>query len=119
MLSDEFLVRIALVESSNKPDFQNDDAVILMTLHSAKGLEFDTVFLVGMEEGIFPHSRSMADENQLEEERRLCYVGITRTKKRLYLTYTRNRTYFGSTSSSIGSRFLGEIPEGAIEFISG
>ncbi len=115
----EFLERIALVESSNKPDFQNDDAVILMTLHSAKGLEFDTVFLVGMEEGIFPHSRSMADENQLEEERRLCYVGITRAKKRLYLTYTRNRTYFGSTSSSIGSRFLGEIPEGAIEFISG
>ncbi len=115
----EFLERVALVESSNKPDFRNDDAVILMTLHSAKGLEFDTVFLVGMEEGIFPHSRSMADEDELEEERRLCYVGITRAKKRLYLTYTRSRTLFGSTSSSIGSRFLGEIPEETIEFMSG
>lgn len=112
----EFLETVALVESSNKVDKEKDDSVILMTLHSAKGLEFDTVFIVGMEEGLFPHSRAMTDPDELEEERRLCYVGITRAKKNLYLTYTRKRTYFGTTGSSIVSRFIAEIPEDSIEF---
>jgi DNA helicase II / ATP-dependent DNA helicase PcrA len=112
----EFLETVALVESSNRTDMTNQDAVILMTLHSAKGLEFDTVFLVGMEEGLFPHSRAMTDPDELEEERRLCYVGITRAKKQLFLTYTRRRTFFGSTGSSIVSRFISEIPEDLIEF---
>lgn len=112
----DFLESVALVESSNRPDLENDDSVILMTLHSAKGLEFDNVFLIGMEEGIFPHSRSMADPNDIEEERRLCYVGITRAKKNLYLTYAKRRTYFGQTGSTIVSRFIAEIPEDLIQY---
>ncbi len=112
----DFLENVALVESSNRASDATDDAVTLMTLHSAKGLEFDTVFLVGMEEGIFPHTRSMADKDELEEERRLCYVGITRAKRRLYMTYARQRTYFGTTSGTIISRFLSEIPEELLEF---
>ncbi len=113
---ENFLETIALVESSSKPDLGNEDAVVLMTLHSAKGLEFEHVFLVGLEEGIFPHSRAMADPKELEEERRLCYVGITRAKKYLHMTYTRRRTFFGQTNSTIVSRFIGEIPENYIQF---
>ena len=112
----DFLESVALVESSNKPDLENDDSVILMTIHSAKGLEFDNVFIIGMEEGIFPHSRSMADPNDIEEERRLCYVGITRAKKTLYLTYAKRRTYFGQTGSTVVSRFIAEIPEDIIQY---
>ncbi|MCI8655319.1 MAG: DNA helicase PcrA [Clostridia bacterium] len=87
------------------------DSVTLMTLHSAKGLEFPVVFLVGMEEGIFPGYQSMQEPKELEEERRLCYVGITRAKENLFLTCARQRTVFGSTSCNMISRFLNEIPE--------
>jgi DNA helicase-2/ATP-dependent DNA helicase PcrA len=82
-----------------------------MTLHAAKGLEFDVVFLTGMEEGVFPHDRAMAEPDDLEEERRLCYVGITRARKRLYLTNTWERTLFGQSRESLQSRFMKEIPE--------
>ena len=90
---------------------ESDDYVTLMTLHSAKGLEFPVVFLVGMEEGIFPGYKSISEPRELEEERRLCYVGITRAKEHLYLTCSKQRTIFGSTSYNQTSRFLKEIPE--------
>jgi DNA helicase-2/ATP-dependent DNA helicase PcrA len=88
-----------------------------MTLHSAKGLEFDTVFLVGMEEGLFPHSQSMGSQEDLEEERRLCYVGITRARQKLYLTWTPFRRRFGpdSDSAALASRFLNEMPQELLE----
>lgn len=117
----EFLENVALVENGNLPgqkrkanSQQQSDAVTLMTLHSAKGLEFPIVFMVGMEEGLFPHSRSMLNPQELEEERRLCYVGITRTKEKLYLTYTRQRLYFGTRSNNLVSRFLADIPQDLI-----
>ncbi len=112
-----FLENVALVENGNIPSKRkignelNNDAVTLMTLHSAKGLEFPIVFMIGMEEGLFPHSRSMLDVSQLEEERRLCYVGITRAKEKLYLTFTRQRLYFGQRSNNLVSRFLTDIPQ--------
>lgn len=112
----QFLENVSLIESSNRALENNNNTVVLMTLHSAKGLEFDNVFMPGMEEGIFPHSKSMGDPGELEEERRLCYVGITRARKNLYLTYTRKRTFFGGTGASILSRFIGEIPEELLEF---
>lgn len=87
------------------------EQVTLMTLHSAKGLEFPVVFIAGMEEGIFPGNKSIDDPNGIEEERRLCYVGITRAKEHLYLTAAKSRTVFGSTSYNAISRFLKEIPE--------
>ncbi len=90
---------------------EGDDFVTLMTLHSAKGLEFPVVFLVGMEEGIFPGYKSISEPQELEEERRLCYVGITRAKEKLFLTCSKQRTIFGSTSYNQTSRFLKEIPE--------
>ncbi len=116
----DFLENVALVEASDTQrhrdtDTPKNDAVTLMTLHSAKGLEFPVIFMVGMEEGLFPHSRSMLDVAQLEEERRLCYVGITRARERLYLTYTRQRLYFGQRSNNLVSRFLGDIPQNLIE----
>jgi DNA helicase-2/ATP-dependent DNA helicase PcrA len=86
------------------------DRLTLMTLHSAKGLEFPVVFLAGVEEGLFPHARSMEEEGGLEEERRLCYVGMTRAKERLYVSYARSRTIFGTTVPGIPSRFLDELP---------
>lgn len=114
----DFLENVALVENGNLPSRrkvndkkQDNNAVTLMTLHSAKGLEFPVVFMVGMEEGLFPHSRSMLDVNELEEERRLCYVGITRAKEKLFFTYTRQRLYFGTRSNNLISRFLGDIPQ--------
>jgi DNA helicase II / ATP-dependent DNA helicase PcrA len=82
-----------------------------MTLHAAKGLEFSVVFMVGMEEGLFPHSRSLMDKNELEEERRLCYVGITRAKQKLYLTYAQRRLFFGQRTNNMISRFILELPE--------
>jgi DNA helicase-2/ATP-dependent DNA helicase PcrA len=84
--------------------------VTLMTLHSAKGLEYPVVFLAGLEEGVFPHIRSLGEPVELEEERRLCYVGITRAMERLYLTHTWSRSLFGSTQYNPPSRFLAEIP---------
>lgn len=89
---------------------KDQDAVIFMTLHASKGLEFDTVFMIGMEEGLFPHSRSLLAKADLEEERRLCYVGLTRAKRQVFLTYTTNRLYFGTRSYNQPSRFLAEIP---------
>ncbi|MFP3360760.1 3'-5' exonuclease, partial [Planococcus sp. SIMBA_143] len=83
----------------------------LMTLHAAKGLEFPIVFLIGMEENVFPHSRSMFDNDEMEEERRLAYVGITRAEQQLYLTHAKMRTLYGRTNMNPISRFIGEIPE--------
>ena len=103
-----FLENIMLV--SDKGQYAEDDNnVNIMTLHSAKGLEFNIVFILGMEEGIFPHSRSFKSAKELEEERRLCYVGITRAKKKLYLLSARTRTLYGRTSGTIESRFIKEI----------
>lgn len=94
---------------------EEEESVTLMTLHSAKGLEFPVVFLVGMEEGIFPGYKSIGEQKELEEERRLCYVGITRAKNNLYLTCSRQRTMFGSTSCNPVSRFVKEIPKAMLE----
>ncbi len=106
----DFLENVSLVEaSSSKGD--SKDSITLMTLHAAKGLEFQVVFIVGMEEGLFPHSRSLWEKEQMEEERRLCYVGITRAKEILYLTYAGKRMIYGETSSNAVSRFIVDIPE--------
>ncbi len=90
-----------------------------MTIHAAKGTEFPVVFMIGMEEGLFPHSRSVVDKEGAEEERRLCYVGITRARERLYLSYAHHRLYFGQHSINPVSRFLLDIPEELIENING
>jgi DNA helicase-2/ATP-dependent DNA helicase PcrA len=89
-----------------------------MTLHSSKGLEFDYVFIVGMEEGLLPHSRAFTDEKELEEERRLCYVGITRAKQKLTLTFAEQRITREGLTAQIPSRFLGEIPQDICEYFS-
>ena len=118
----DFLENVSLVETqrNNKKllaarPAEKQDAVTLMTLHAAKGLEFPVVFIVGMEEGLFPHSRSLLDPGQLEEERRLAYVGMTRAKKMLYISYAINRLYFGEKTSNPPSRFIMDIPEGILE----
>ncbi len=105
-----FLETVALVADVDNYN-QEQDGVTLMTIHSAKGLEFPVVFLVGMEEGVFPHSRSLLDQAELEEERRLCYVGMTRACQQLYLTYAVMRTLYGNTQYGVASRFLQEIPD--------
>ncbi|MNM14298.1 ATP-dependent DNA helicase PcrA [compost metagenome] len=105
------LALIADIDSMNDSEEDRSDAVVLMTMHSAKGLEFPTVFIVGMEEGVFPHSRAFQDNDELEEERRLAYVGITRAEKQLFLSCARMRTLFGRTTQNPPSRFLEEIPE--------
>lgn len=105
------LALIADIDSMNDEDEDQSDAVILMTMHSAKGLEFPIVFIVGMEEGVFPHSRAFLDNEELEEERRLAYVGITRAEQQLYLSCAQMRTLFGRTTANQPSRFLDEIPE--------
>lgn len=112
-----FLTDLALVADIDKLDDDGEkaDAVVLMTLHSAKGLEFPIVFLMGMEEGVFPHSRSLMEEAEMEEERRLAYVGITRAEKELYITNAQMRTLFGRTNMNPPSRFIKEIPENLIE----
>ncbi|MEJ7720535.1 MAG: 3'-5' exonuclease [Ilumatobacteraceae bacterium] len=109
---DEFLEQVALVADTDElPDDQDSGGqVVLLTLHSAKGLEFATVFLIGMEDGIFPHIRSLTEPDELAEERRLAYVGITRAERRLYLTSAWSRTMFGTTMYNVPSRFLDEIP---------
>jgi DNA helicase-2/ATP-dependent DNA helicase PcrA len=112
----DFLERVSLVDDTEDLD-TSGGYVSLMTLHNAKGLEFPVVFIVGMEEGIFPHIRSMEDEKDLEEERRLCYVGMTRARERLYLLHAATRSLWGGISANPTSRFLVEIPGGYIEEI--
>ncbi|MEI3254489.1 MAG: 3'-5' exonuclease [Candidatus Gastranaerophilaceae bacterium] len=110
----EFLAQVALVSDLDEtPDA--DNAVTLMTLHAAKGLEFETVFLAGLEEGIFPHSRSLNSNTEMEEERRLMYVGVTRAKQKLYISYAKRRQMWGETRYYTPSRFLAEIPENLTE----
>ena len=117
----EFLENVALVQQEyfaqekEKKQWRHQ-AVKLMTLHASKGLEFTVVFLVGMEEGLLPHSRSLENPEGVEEERRLCYVGMTRAKKKLYLTFATQRLYFGKTSFNEPSRFLEDIPPHLVEF---
>jgi len=106
---DEFLEQISLVSDTDQLD-ADESSVLLMTLHSAKGLEFPVVFIIGMEDGVFPHLRSLGDPTQLEEERRLAYVGITRARERLHVSHAWSRMLFGSTQYNPPSRFLDEIP---------
>ncbi|HEY0630851.1 MAG TPA: 3'-5' exonuclease, partial [Thermoleophilaceae bacterium] len=106
---DEFLQQIALF--SEQDNLRDDEGIVtLMTLHNAKGLEFPIVFMIGCEEGIFPHMRSI-EAGDLDEERRLCYVGITRARRELYMTYARQRSLFGRREWNVPSRFLDEIPD--------
>jgi DNA helicase-2/ATP-dependent DNA helicase PcrA len=106
----DFLEQVSLVSEQDEYD-ADDPGVTMMTLHNAKGLEFDVVFMAGMEDGVFPHYRSMTDSGELEEERRLAYVGVTRARKRLYLTHAWSRSLFGGSNYNPPSRFLREIPE--------
>ncbi len=113
---DEFLEQVALVaDTDDLPDGEVEDQVVLLTLHSAKGLEFPVVFLVGVEEGIFPHIRALTEPVEMEEERRLAYVGITRAMQRLYMSHAWSRQLFGSTQYNPPSRFFDEIPAHLIE----
>jgi DNA helicase-2/ATP-dependent DNA helicase PcrA len=109
-----FLEEVALVADVDSMDKQTD-VVTCITLHQAKGLEYPVVFLVGLEEGLLPHSRSTDDRDKLEEERRLLYVGATRAKRRLYLLYAFRRTTFGRTNTSVPSRFLADIPRSLLK----
>jgi DNA helicase-2/ATP-dependent DNA helicase PcrA len=114
-----FLQEIALIEQEqDKNQDGSGQNIHMMTLHSSKGLEFPYVFIIGMEEGLLPHSRSFVDEDELEEERRLCYVGITRAKEKLYLTFAERRQTREGYSNQIPSRFLGEIPQDICEYYS-
>ncbi|MFD6438232.1 DNA helicase PcrA [Peribacillus sp. NPDC060186] len=113
-----FLTDLALVADIDQLDENSEEAtntVTLMTLHSAKGLEYPVVFLLGLEEGVFPHSRSLMDEEEMEEERRLAYVGITRAENELFISNAQMRTLYGRTSMNPVSRFIGEIPEELLE----
>lgn len=105
-----FVDRLALLSDVDKPEGSRAPQALLMTMHSAKGLEFPVVVIAGMEEGLFPHSRALEDESELEEERRLCYVGITRARKELFLTSAMRRRIFGEYQSTEPSRFLDEVP---------
>lgn len=107
---ENFLSQMSLLSDIDNSDMEGDQ-VTLMTLHAAKGLEFPVVFMTGMEEGLFPHSRSLDDEAQMEEERRTCYVGITRAQQKLYMTYASIRNIYGQTRAFDSSRFLEEIPD--------
>lgn len=116
----DFLENVALVEQEYLPDHpkllvNQKDGITLMTMHAAKGLEYPYIFMVGMEEGLFPHSRTLFEPLELEEERRLCYVGMTRAMERLYLTYARQRLYFGQRNSNQISRFILDLPEHLIQ----
>lgn len=117
-----FLENVSLVQSeyfANEKGGDRANSVTLMTLHAAKGLEFPIVFLIGMEEGLFPHSRSLMDLEEMEEERRLAYVGITRAKEKLYLSYAKQRTVWGNTGMQTKSRFIDEIDPRLIEVMVG
>jgi DNA helicase-2/ATP-dependent DNA helicase PcrA len=107
----------AVLESGEGQADPYDDCVQMMTLHSAKGLEFPVVFMVGMEDGLFPHQRSVSDLAGLEEERRLCYVGATRAMRQLYITYAEQRRLYGVDTYGQPSRFIGELPAEAVEEI--
>jgi len=106
---DGFLEEISLLTDIDNYD-ESTDGLVLMTLHNAKGLEFPVVFIIGMEEGIFPHSRSMNSIEELEEERRLCYVGITRAREKVFLSSSVSHSIYGDTSFRTVSRFINEIP---------
>ncbi|MBG9390366.1 UvrD-helicase domain-containing protein [Caenimonas aquaedulcis] len=112
-----FLTHAALESGDNQAQ-AGQDAIQLMTVHSAKGLEFDCVFITGMEEGLFPHENSMSDPQSLEEERRLAYVAITRARKRLYLSHAQTRLLHGQTRYNVKSRFFEELPEGALKWLT-
>ena len=112
---ERFLEEVALIEQDIEDLENTNDKVTLMTIHASKGLEFSYVFIAGMEEGIFPHSRSFLDPGEMEEERRLAYVALTRAKSKLFLTYTESRTFFGSFTSNPVSRFVTDIPENLVE----
>jgi len=111
---ERFLEEVSLLTNHDEIETEKN-LVNLMTLHCAKGLEFPIVFIAGCEEGIFPHSKSTFDPEQMEEERRLCYVGITRAKRKVYLTFTRQRRLWGQTMVNHPSRFLSDIPEHLVE----
>jgi len=120
----EFLENVALVEQDTKKSGwvmpqasvgKSQDSIVLMTLHSSKGLEFSQVFMIGMEEALFPHSRALMSKDELEEERRLCYVGMTRAQEKLYLTYADRRLYFGAVNQNQVSRFIEEIPPEVVQ----
>jgi DNA helicase-2/ATP-dependent DNA helicase PcrA len=110
-----FLEQVALTADIDTLDESSSGRVKLLTLHSSKGLEFPLVFIAGMEEGIFPHSRSLDNKTELEEERRLCYVGMTRAMRRLFLSFSRSRSSAGPAMPSMPSRFLSDIPEELID----
>ena len=112
-----FLTHAALEAGDNQAQ-AGQDAVQLMTVHASKGLEFDGVFIGGLEEGLFPHENSASDRDGLEEERRLMYVAITRARKRLYLSHSQTRMLHGQTRYNIKSRFFDELPEGALKWIT-
>jgi DNA helicase-2/ATP-dependent DNA helicase PcrA len=119
----DFLERVALVADTDQipdapdPDSPDDGGMVtLMTLHTAKGLEFPTVFLTGLEDGVFPHSRSLEDASELEEERRLAYVGLTRAQQRLYLSRALVRSAWGAPAHNPASRFLGEVPDELVDW---
>ncbi|MCB9813684.1 MAG: UvrD-helicase domain-containing protein [Pseudomonadales bacterium] len=118
----QFLENISLIQDNEFADKNNTNgdeySVNLMSLHSAKGLEFEVVLMVGMEDGLLPHSRSLMDNEQMEEERRLCYVGITRAKSHLYFTYSRNRFQYGANTSAMRSRFIEDIPNYLLKITS-
>lgn len=110
----QFLENVALIQNDTFSDVESTEmknAVTMMSIHAAKGLEFGVVFLVGLEEGLFPHSRSFLDKNEMEEERRLCYVAITRAKERLFLSHARSRYQYGVSTNSLQSRFVADIPD--------
>jgi DNA helicase-2/ATP-dependent DNA helicase PcrA len=112
----DFLERVALVAEADDVPAHEGGLVTLMTLHTAKGLEFDAVFLTGLEEGVFPHARSLEDRKEMQEERRLAYVGVTRARKRLYISRAASRLQFGTPQMNPASRFLDELPDVLIDW---
>lgn len=110
----EFLETVAIMEEPKVHEVTT--GVTLMTMHAAKGLEFPIVFMIGMEEGLFPHSRSLMDKDEIEEERRLCYVGITRAKEKLYLTFANRRLFFGTRTQNMISRFIADMPQHVLDY---